>query len=355
MFNSRIIAIDQPALWNSIVRRCSTYDVYHLAQYQRAPTPMDIGTPILAVVEQPELDFVAALPLRLRPVNDIAVIREAEVVGDDILDAASPYGYPGLITSAPADASRRESFVAELDALLKRHSIVSAFIRQHPDIDTSGWLTDPFAPDAIGLTASVDLQLPEDEYQKQTRKSHRADIASWTSREAVFAEHDRFEMLSFGRMYRDTMQRKGAQPRYLFDDAYFTTLGRELGASCRLFSARTARTTVGINDAMAIVLTCGERATYHLAATSDDPELSGLSRWLLERIRLTLKKEGFASFLLGGGVGASGDSLYQFKAGFSKRRPQFEVVRWVGDAALFDKLCEVTGAPKDSDFFPAYR
>ncbi len=351
---SRFITIEQPGEWNEFVRRCDTHDVYHLAEYQQAPTPMDSGLPTLAVVEDVASGFAAALPLRIRQISTIPEIFDNDGFDEKLLDAISPYGYPGLIvkTGEGVDA---EQFSEELDKLFHRHHIVSAFVRQHPLIDTSGWFGHPFRVENAGLTIAIDLTQDEDDYKRQTRQTHRSEIHSWTERGATMQELDRFDLPTFAGAYADTMKRKGASDKYLFDEAYFRGLDRHLKRRCRLFSARRAETPEEMSDVMAVVLVNRTRAHYHLAATTDDEAASGLSRWLLDSIRRQLKVEGYHTLHLGGGVGASGDSLYRFKSGFSKWRPDFKVVKWIGDADVYARLCEATGAPIESSFFPAYR
>jgi hypothetical protein len=402
-----LISLDEPDKWNDVVRRCDAYDIYHLAEYQHVPTPMDTGTAVLAVVEDETSGFFAALPLRLRRVNEIEAIRNSGEFGDDVLDAVSPYGYPGLIVGrtgtgdksegeAPAElgagttrlprrfepgagttrlprryAPRNDggslhpppsthhappsTLHLSLDALLRKHNVVSAFLRQHPLIDSTSLFAEPFAAEVAGTTVAIDLTMAEPDYIRQTRKSHHADVEAWDARQPTFEEPGHAALRTFAESYRASMRRKGAIERYLFDDAYFENLGRHLGPSCRVFAARVADAPAGRFDAMAIVLTCGSTAQYHLAATSDEKSASGLSRWLLERIRLTLKREGLLTFHLGGGLGAADDSLFRFKSGFSEWRPAFHVVRWVADVATYKRLCTIAGTSDDEKYFPAYR
>ena len=376
----RLIPLEDGAAWMSVLDRCEVRDVYHMPGYQRAAMPSDSGRVVLAAIEVD--DVVAALPLRLRPVNEIPVVRDSGAFSDDVIDAVSPYGYPGLIyggaglsgeatSDSSASVTLGQTVAATLSDLLRMHGVVSAFVRQHPLINST-WVfraDDDFVVEDPGLTIAIDLTQPEDAYRAQARRTHLADIASWSDRAPLFEERDQTALAEFGAAYRETMARKGAAHRYLLEDAYFTQLDRELGSACRRVcgngatptataaadSSGDAQPLVNGPHAWAMVLTCGKAAHYHLAATSPDADHAGLSRWLLDQIRLQLASEGFKTFHLGGGVGASGDSLFTFKSGFSRWRPTFHVVKWIGDRDAYERLCSITAAPVDDDFFPAYR
>ncbi len=380
--SDRLIPIEDAAAWMSVLDRCEVCDVYHLPGYQRAAMPSETGRAVLATVEVD--DVVAALPLRLRPVNEIPVVRDSGEFGDDVVDAVSPYGYPGLIYGGAGLSGQATSetagsvavghaIAAALADLLRRHGVVSAFVRQHPLINST-WVFrghDEFAVDDPGLTVAIDLTESDDAYRSQARRTHLSDIASWSDRAPIFEERDHTALADFGAAYQETMARKGAAGRYMLDDAYFRRLGLELGEGLRLFAATALSvetpesrgddgggdetSEVNSPSAWALVLTHGKAAHYHLAATSPDAEHAGLSRWLLDQIRVRLASEGFRTFHLGGGVGASGDSLFTFKSGFSRWRPTFHVAKWIGDRDAYERLCSITGAPVDDDFFPAYR
>jgi thiamine pyrophosphokinase len=69
--------------------------------------------------------------------------------------------------------------------------------------------------------------------------------------------------------------------------------------------------------------------------------------------------QGAAYMHFGGGLGGREDSLFHFKAGFSKQRADFFTYRLIADSQAYDTLCirwqEQHQAPLDETFFPAYR
>jgi hypothetical protein len=105
----------------------------------------------------------------------------------------------------------------------------------------------------------------------------------------------------------------------------------------------------------------GDIVQFHLSGTSPEFVKSGPSKLMLHRVRLWAKEAGFRWLHLGGGVGASEDSLFEFKAGFSDLREVFSSFRAVLDAERYEVLVQrwssATGARADDPgaFFPAYR
>lgn len=73
------------------------------------------------------------------------------------------------------------------------------------------------------------------------------------------------------------------------------------------------------------------------------------------------RQQGVKTLHLGGGLGAGNDSLFQFKAGFSKKRALFHTCRIILNKDRYDALTAMhqkqTGlAQKEAtDYFPAYR
>ena len=106
--------------------------------------------------------------------------------------------------------------------------------------------------------------------------------------------------------------------------------------------------------------TCGI-VQYHLSGTSQASLRSASSHLLLHFAREWAKRRGNEFYHLGGGVGANKDSLFQFKAGYSKLRRRFSTWRLIIDYEAYRELLalrqiEIAGdQPASSEFFPEYR
>ena len=83
----------------------------------------------------------------------------------------------------------------------------------------------------------------------------------------------------------------------------------------------------------------------------------------IDFVRLCAKKRGNEVLHLGGGVGASKDTLYDFKASFSKESQKFLTIRLIIDEEKYHHLVELRAKSLNiqaeellkSNFFPAYR
>jgi hypothetical protein len=161
------------------------------------------------------------------------------------------------------------------------------------------------------------------------------------------------------RLYHLTMDRLDASDHYRFDEGYFAHLREGLGGRLHLFVA----TLAGHVCAAALVAHTGTIIQYHLGAS--DPEYLRLAptKVILDEVSLWGRSVGARLLHLGGGVGARNDSLFHFKAGFSRRRHEFKIWRAVVDAAIYDQLVQRSRTwseahgleAADGTFFPAYR
>ena len=80
---------------------------------------------------------------------------------------------------------------------------------------------------------------------------------------------------------------------------------------------------------------------------------------MLHFVRTWAKSRGLQRLHLGGGVGASEDSLFRFKAGFSTDRHPFRTLRVVLDELAYADLVRARQPQSDpgdhTGFFPLYR
>jgi hypothetical protein len=116
-----IIAIDDPRWEDSLA--LAPHDVYNTAEFVRLEASRLGARPVAFVATDGECVFHVALLLRAIPFAD-----------GSVLDAVSPYGYPGIVLNAAARLN--PSFVNDsLNALvgaLRDAGVCSAFVRLHP-------------------------------------------------------------------------------------------------------------------------------------------------------------------------------------------------------------------------------
>ena len=324
--------------WHDTVARLR-HDFYHLPSYVALAAEYDGGEPTAAYAEEGDQRLLVPLVLR-RGVGGM-------------LDATSPYGYPGPLVSGSASFVRR-AWRAIRDRL-RSERFVSAFLRLHP-------LLNPDVPEEAGVvvehgeTVSVDLTLPREELWRQTMSGHRNEI-----NRAVRAGHRAYfdegweHLATFSQLYRATMQRHGATGHYLFSDRYFGQLREALGDRLRLC-------VVDVGGAVAAAGLFAETdgiVQYHLSASDSAFSQHRPTKLMLHFVRDWAKDRGNRRMHLGGGVGGRQDALFRFKAGFSHARHPFRTLRMVLDEAAYAAIVHAHDATLDphrlDGFFPLYR
>src|SRR3990172_5463212 len=325
-----LISVDQPGAWNDWLTRCRHYDTYHSRGWHSLATLEGEGEPYLFVFA--EKAGYAALPFLLRPVADIEGLEEC-----GRRDAASAYGYPGLVTSvgrSDAGAERfRERFQAALQEAMQHLRVVSFFVRQNPLIDST-WLFSPKAkPTERGRTVAIDLRQPEEDQVRKMRANHRRDIRSVCRTGIVVREDPGLERIgTFCGLYRETMDRVGATDYYYFSKEYFSALKKHLGDNVRLLLSEQAGKVLS----GAIFLLTGSIIQYHLGGTaSDSLHYRGAFKAILDEMRSWGTRNGYAWLHLGGGLKGREDSLFAFKAGFSQTYLPFHTVQIVIEPEVY--------------------
>lgn len=338
--------------------RDTRHDVYHLAEYVRIDAALSEGS---------SLGFYATdgtrklfIPLSIRSVAD-------QPAGpDEFFDAASPYGYPSPCSKfAPTDSDdQRQAFVrdalAELVAGLRQRNVVAAFIRSHPLLnDCFAGFEDSSVIVQHGESVYCDLHLTEEQMWQQTRRRDRSYI-NRSRREGyrLVRDHQWSQLDKFIQIYEETMERVTAADFYFFPKSYFESLRDNLRENASLVFVMSPDDEVTCGG---IFTNCDEIVQYHLGATADAFRRVQPAKLLIDGVRRWAKDAGHRYLHLGGGVGASVDSLLHFKAGFSKLRAPFASCRLVTDPAAYAKLVqhwehvENRKAEGMTGYFPAYR
>lgn len=331
---AEFIAPGNPA-WTAFLEAVP-HDFYHLPGYVRLCADREGGEATAFLAR--EGGAALLIPLVLRPVP-----------GTPWRDATSPYGYPAPLLQGPSGAAG-----TLLDGFARegaRAGLVSAFCRLHPLL--------PFPREALagrgtlvdhGQTVYLDLTLPREELDRQTRVNHRADARKLLGR-GCRAEVDRWEDLPrFVEVYRETMALHGAGGDYLFDDAYFRELRACLGERLHLCMVTGPGGEAAAGGLFTLV---DGLMQFHLAGTAPAWRRAGPGKLMLLHMRDQARAWGARILHLGGGVGCAEDSLAFFKQGFSALRATFSTLRLV---LLPGPYRELSGAvPAAPPFFPAYR
>ena len=343
---------DEDSAWHQTLARV-WHDVYHLPAYGRATARHEGGVSraFLAYEQHQRL----LVPLLIKPLDFLGAHEEPW------FDAASPYGYPSPLLAVPDDPEA-EAFlrraVARLVRTLRTQRVVSLFVRLHP------LLPVPLKPLAEaghlvhhGDTISIDLTQPLDALWKQTRASSRNEINK-ARRAGLTVHHDPHwtALDAFLDLYYQTMDRVAAPVSYFFERSYFTALREALHEALHLLVVRHRDTVVGaglFSEINGIV-------EYLFSGSRADSMGLHPTKLMLDHARAWAKQRGNRVLHLGGGVGGRADSLFHFKAGFSRRCHAFHTWRVVVNPDRYEALCARRLATRDAvndtkDFFPLYR
>lgn len=343
MANEFIAIPANDARWQTWVQQCQ-HDFYHTAFYHKLEQAQ--GEPVL-LVGQSDTELLL-LPLLLRPVFET-----------ELYDATSVYGYAGPIANKPMEKITPEFltfFKREADNFFKQQNIVSVFSRLHPLIVSQPLFSGWGITKALNKTVLIDLQQPLAVQRAQYRKSNRSEINQLIKKKGYLCEQLKGddELKRFVEIYQQTMQKVTAAEYYFFDETYFKQFLQNGNFESFVLLAKVGNTIA----AGALFTISGNIMQYHLAGTDEAYAKDTPMKLIIDTARLIANKRKLQCLHLGGGVGGQdGDSLFNFKAGFSKDFAQFRVWNYIVDENAYQQLLSERGMASDPDdnFFPLYR
>ena len=345
--------LDNGKTWLDIVSRFNCHDVYHLPQYAKTFQINGDGEPLLFYFQSENLKAVnvvmkrgIAKDERFSHCNDL----------DAMYDIITPYGYGGFLMEGEQETQTINSLNEEYTAYCAKNGIVSEFVRFHPLLENHTGLESIYDMTQLGKTVHMDLSSPEVIYanigsktRNRLRKAETAGLRFYTSN-----SWDAFK--SFKDIYEQTMDRNNADAYYYFGEDYYQSVMNDLKGhsivGCAVFNNEIV--------AAVILLFCNRKMHIHLTGSRQEYLHLSPVAFLYYQSALWGCQNGLDSAHLGGGVGASEDSLYRFKCNFNKNPGHdFVIGRKMFDDAAYDKLLECrkkdpTFDP-DTSFFPAYR
>ena len=280
----------------------------------------------------------------------------------ETFDIVSPYGYCGFLLNelAATTPGFLNLAIDELTRIWRERNICSAFLRLHPLLNQNIPQNQNNYFQATGVTIYVDLKLDTEEIWSQTRSSHRNKInrckrAGFTARIVPFQQY----IKEFNDIYEETMNRVNASKIYYFGKNYFEKLADLLGNKLHLCIVEKDEKIACVG----LFSECCKIVQYHLGGTKSDFLKQAPSKLMHDYVRFWAKNRGNNFYHLGGGVGGNEDSLYHFKAGFSKQKHIFNTLQLIIDQEKYSYLVNLQAknlnttnqALLSSNFFPAYR
>jgi lipopolysaccharide/colanic/teichoic acid biosynthesis glycosyltransferase len=319
-------AVEVPlAEWDAVLGELGIQDVYFLRDYVAAACMLDGGRPTLLHAE----DSVFACSVRPIP-------------GSEREDVTSPYGYGGPV------GSRTRDFWPGYERWCAERAVVSTFVRFHPL-----YANHLDAPPSVRLERLADTtSWPLDRSAglfESMHRHHRRAVRKAEQRVAVRVSEAPDDLGAFIGLYEDTMVRVGADDFYFFPRDYWDALASRLGDHLVLFDA--------VDDAgVAASILCLATPPwlhYHLGGSTDRARAAGASNLLMLEAARWGRRHAFTEFHLGGGVGGSQDSLWQYKRRYA---PTGARELWIGKLVHDEHAyAELSGTDRAESWFPAYR
>jgi hypothetical protein len=332
--------------WRAFVARVP-HDVYHLPEYVVAASRAEKGRPGAFYAESENTACLIPLLIRDLP-EELGASREW-------YDAASPYGYPGLLATNPTDEVALIRFLTALRELGDAQGLVSAFIRLHPLLPLpSAALRSLGSVRTHGRVVHLDLTQSTEKLWSEARKNHGRGIRKLHRAGFVATMDDWGLYPEFIRLYKETMRRVAAAPFYFFARTYFEDVRAELLGQTHLC---TVAAPDGRIACAGLFFEEAGIVQYHLSGTADEFLGVAPSKLMFDCVFRWSKERGNHVLHLGGGLGGREDSLFHFKAGFSPLRAEFQSLHVVFNQDRYRTLTsQIDGAAAISpEFFPLYR
>ena len=258
------------------------------------------------------------------------LVREVPDAG--LVDASSPYAYPGGVVEGNPPTGADVDWSAT--------GLVSIFGRERLLGDP--WLSGARERSAVLLHDPARERRLRPRLAEQIRSNERN---GWSVDSVRGPDASAEQRQTFEAAYEETMRRAEAAERYFFDSAYF--------ASALSFSdswlllARNSDDAVG---AGAIVARSDAMLHYFLGGTAEAHLAESPFKNVVAAM-MSLADEHGLPLNLGGGV-RPGDGLEAFKRGFANAEAPFRTHEVVCDEAQYERLSE---GRRPGAFFPSYR
>ncbi len=331
------------ARWRSLYDRLPRKGPYHAPDYLKV-LEFHFDDPAELFVFGDQEAFVY-YPYFRRSLDKLAFVRDAGGELGSYCDIASSWYYGGPLSTSE-DPELIRAFRKAFHEHCGQSRVVCEFIRFDPYLANHHCVTEEMRVADNREVVYIDLRPSEEEivssYQRKCRKNIRRAVEGGVR---VETRKDEEAIRAFHQIYGSEMQRKGAPPSYLFEEAFFRKLFERVEGAClRLIfvGEHFAGGSVAIQE--------GEMVNDYLRAT--DPEFWHLrinDLVIHENARFFKGRGAHTYDLQGGRVG-----VFEFKLSFSRLTRSFKLGSMIHLPEVYDALGRL--APKrGDDFFPAYR
>ena len=348
--------------WDDIVDHAPISDVYYRSGYACACEAAGHGKAIGLLLATQCIQVL--VPLLLQPLSDLPF-----AAGEPGFDAATPYGYGGLLPLSETDRPAEADVHSLLDVLqewCRDAGIVSCLIRLHPLLEQDRWLGQDHWPQQATLlhyrlpTLAVDLA-PWDSARQRIAGLHRNRRAalsqarprlrvSWSGSDVPLPE----ALALFRSIYEQRMANLNASSYYFFPFEYYASLAEGLSSNLAVALAWLDQKLVGA----VLFLADRQFAHYHLTGSNEEGRKYEADTLLVNAGAHWARERGCRFLHLGGGGDSNG--LYQFKRSFGGEVYRYHTLDVIADESRYRNLVErrmrYESLPQvRQGFFPQYR
>ena len=336
--------ITQKIDWDQALEEVDAFDFYHTYDYHFTASKKD-EKPILLYYN--DSHSIIALPLVIRAIPDT-----------NYFDATSVYGYGGPLSKNVTSNSNLTDFHTQLRRFFKEKKIITVFSSLNPYIPNqkkiiSGLGKIESQGKVVNINITQNNEAQELQFSKTTKRYIKRNQHLFYAR----VGNTESDALLFMELYYKTMTRLHAHENYYFPEAYFKNILKSDSFKAQIIFAIT-KDSHQIVSAALMVKTNHNIIQYHLSGTLEAYKNLSPMRFLINEIRLQGTAEGYTHFNLGGGFGSKQDSLFNFKASFSKDRKKFKTWKYILNHQKYNSLSKENKhitATTTTTFFPLYR
>lgn len=338
--------------WCEIVEKFDNYDVYYSLDYVKAFKLHGDGEPILIHYHDEEI-----MAINVAMKRDIALDDRfsKSLTTNKYFDLVTPYGYGGFLIEGNITNENIQRLITEYENKCQQDNIVSEFVRFHPILQNHVHVANIYNVSELGKTITINLESPEQiwtDFHGKNRNVIRKAIKSgveiyWGRSPELFDK--------FIKMYDQTMDRDSARDYYYFNKDFYNSILNDLKYNAMIFYAMYENEIIS----MSIILYSNNQLHYHLSASNREFQRLAPTNLLLYEVAKWGFENGYNTFHLGGGLGASEDNLYKFKKAFNRYEDtNFFIGKKIFNKKIYNDLISLrkeSDFEQNNDFFPKYR
>ena len=309
--------------WNEMISRLpiEKQDIYYSAEYYRSFERITgMSAEMFCFMQGSDLGIYPYLKTEIR----------RDYLTHPYYDIETVYGYGGPL-AVSSDQRFCRVFEERFEEYCRDNDIVAEFIRFHPILANEHIFSNL---DVIHnrVTVMVDLTLSEDDiWTKELTSGNRNVIRKCIKNGLTVIESDDYD--TFYEIYKETMDKVGAESFYYLDREFFEEMKKD--DHYHLLVCVSNEEII----AAAVFMGYGDYFHYHFAGSRKESlSLSPNNILLWEAIKFA-KEHGYKKMHLGGGLTDSEeDSLFRFKARYSRIYRDFYIGKRVHNEVVYRKL-----------------